>query len=72
MTRSPFPLAVRQQLDLTEHSAFRPDLVRAARLFGGNHCAIRGLILPCLSRSGNVSRSWRNHAGLNRINHWML
>ena len=43
-------LAVRQQHDLAEHSAFAQHLVRAARLLSGNRWAIRGLILPCFEQ----------------------
>jgi hypothetical protein len=42
---SPVPLAVRQQHDLAEHSAFAQHLVRAARLFEGQPLRDQGLDL---------------------------
>jgi hypothetical protein len=52
---------------------YRPQhFVRAARLFERQLPRDQGLDLALLSKFSNVSKFWRNHAGLNRINHWML
>ena len=45
MTGSPVRLAVRQQHDLTENSAFAQHLVRAARLFERQPLRDQGLDL---------------------------
>ena len=66
------PLTVRQQHDLAEHSAFAQHFVRAARLLERQPLRDQGLDLALVEQIQQRYKSWWNHAGLIRINHWML